>query len=199
MQRVFVCLTLVVMATASAADLDTIIASCNDCHGENGVSEWNDVPTIAGLSEYYHADQLYYFQEQERRCIESEFRRGDTSRPPTSMCDVAADLSEDDMEALAAHYAALPFVAAEQEYDAELAAAGRAIHEDACEKCHADGGSSVDDDAGILAGQWTGYLESAMARFRSGERYQLDTMQEKMDALSDDDVRALLHYYASQQ
>jgi sulfide dehydrogenase cytochrome subunit len=32
------------------------------------------------------------------------------------------------------------------------AAKGKAIHACACDKCHTEGGSVVEDDAGILAG-----------------------------------------------
>lgn len=191
--------SLLVGSAAIGADLDTVIAECNDCHGDNGVSQWAEIPTIAGLSMFYHADQLYYFSEGERPCSEAEYRQGDTGRAPTSMCDIAGALTEEDFDAIAEHYAALPFVPADQAFDAELAAAGEAIHENECTRCHSDGGSNPEDDAGILAGQWMGYLRSAFAEYRSGEREQLDTMKEKMDALSDDDVEALLHYYASQQ
>lgn len=202
MQRVAISLTVVFMAAAPlavAADLDATIAGCNDCHGNNGVSQWNDVPTIAGLSEYFHADQLYYFRDGERPCSESKYRQGDTSRPATTMCAVTADLADEDLDAIGAHYAELPFVAAKQEFDAGLAATGEAIHEEACGRCHTDGGSNPGDDAGILAGQWMGYLESAIAQYRAGERNQMEAMKDKIDALSDDDVKALLHYYASQQ
>ena len=201
MQRVSFLLTIIVVSAsaASAADLDSITEGCNGCHGDNGVSQSNDVPTIAGLSQYYQADQLYYFKEKERECRESKYRQGDTNRPATNMCEIAAGLSEPDVDALAAHYAKLPFVPAKQDFDAALAATGKVIHDGACEKCHADGGTSIDDDAGILAGQRTGYLEYEIAQFRADERYQLDTMKEKIQALSDSDVKALLQYYASQQ
>jgi len=35
--------------------------------------------------------------------------------------------------------------------------------------------------------------------YMAGERSQDDQMKKKMDALSEDDLKALLHYYASQQ
>jgi cytochrome c553 len=43
------------------------------------------------------------------------------------------------------------------------------------------------------------YLQLAFAEYASGDREQLEKMQEKMDLLSAADVEALLHYYASQQ
>lgn len=192
MRRTARYLTLMLLLPSFAAfggELDGLIAECNGCHGDNGVSQSADVPTIAGLSMFYQSDQLYFFSEGERPC------GGDS---PT-MCDVAAGLSEDDFDALAEHYAELPFVAAEQPFDADKAAAGKAIHESHCARCHSDGGSNAADDAGILAGQHMAYLATAMEEFRSGDREVLESMKEQVDALSDSDVEALLHYYASQQ
>ena len=115
------------------------------------------------------------------------------------MCAVVADLSDDDIEALGDAYAELPFVAATQEFDAALAATGAAIHEAECDRCHSEGGANVEDEASILAGQWMGYLEDTFAQYASGDRPQDKKMKEKMDALSADDTKALIHYYASQQ
>jgi sulfide dehydrogenase cytochrome subunit len=187
------------VSNPAAADTDSIMQGCNDCHGDNGVSQWNDVPTIAGIDAFGHADALFFFRDEERPCAESDYRQGDTSRAATTMCAVTADLSDDDIEALGDAYAELPFVAATQEFDAALAATGAAIHEAECDRCHSEGGANVEDEASILAGQWMGYLEDAFAQYASGDRLQDKKMKEKMDPLSAEDVKALIHYYASQQ
>ena len=193
-------LTLGVFASASyAGDLDAIIADCNGCHGDNGVSQWTDVPTIAGVPEFVHSDALYLFRDEARPCSESKYRQGDTSKAATTMCAVVADLSDEQIDEIAAHYAALPFVAAKQDFDAGLAEAGKAIHEAECDRCHSEGGSNPEDEASILAGQQMGYLTDTFAEYRSGEREQPKKMEEKLNALSDDDVKALVHFYASQQ
>ena len=203
MKRIPICITslflLFAAPVSSAADLDALMDTCNGCHGDNGVSEWADVPTIAGIDAFGHADALFLFRDQERPCAKSAFRQGDTSRAPTSMCEITADLSDEDLEALGDSYAALPFVAAVQEFDAALAASGAAIHAAECDRCHSEGGSNVDDEASILAGQWMAYLENTFAEYASGARSQDKTMKAKLDALSADDIKALLHYYASQQ
>lgn len=185
--------------STSVADIGAQLDGCNGCHGDKGVSQWSDVPTIAGIAEFVHADALFVFRDGDRLCAESEYRQGDTSRPATTMCDVAAALSDDDIEAIAAEYAALPYVKATQEFDADLAAAGEAVHSKHCDRCHADAGMDPEDEAGMLGGQWMGYLRSTFAEYAAGDRDQLDKMQEKMDLLSDDDVEALIHYYGSQQ
>jgi sulfide dehydrogenase cytochrome subunit len=115
------------------------------------------------------------------------------------MCKVTEGLSDDDIEAIAASYAELPYVRAKQDFDAALASAGEAIHDEHCDRCHSDGGTNVEDEAGMLGGQWMGYLETTFAEYAAGEREQPAKMKEKMDNLSGDDVKSLLHYYASQQ
>jgi sulfide dehydrogenase cytochrome subunit len=202
MQRELVlplCLVMCLGGPAIAGELDVQIENCNSCHGENGVSQWSDVPTIAGIDAFVHSEALYIYRDEARPCAESKFRRGDTERPPTRMCDIAAELSDAKIKALAEHYAAQSFVPAKQGFDAALAASGQAIHERDCSRCHSDGGSNPDDEASILAGQWMDYLQLAFAEYASGDREQLEKMQEKMDLLSAADVEALLHYYASQQ
>ena len=192
-------LTLGLFGSAAMADLDAVVANCNGCHGNDGVSQWTDVPTIAGIPEFVHSDALYIFRDEARPCTESEYRQGDTSRPATTMCAVTADLSDDMIDEVAAYYAGLPFVAAKQDFDAALAEAGKAVHDAECDRCHSEGGSNPDDEASILAGQQMGYLADTMAEYRAGEREQPKKMEEKVMALSDDDVKALIHYYASQQ
>ena len=160
---------------------------------------WDDVPTIAGIDAFVHSDALWVYQDGARPCAKGPYRQGDTSRPETDMCEVAAQLDDDQIEAIADHYAALPFVPATQAFDADLAKAGQAIHDSDCRRCHTDGGSNPDDEASILAGQWMGYLQATFAQYASGAREQPEKMKEKMDALSADDVNALIHYYASQQ
>jgi sulfide dehydrogenase cytochrome subunit len=192
-------LTLGLFGSAAMADLDAVVENCNGCHGDDGVSQWADVPTIAGVSEFVHSDALYIFRDEARPCTESKYRQGDTSRPATTMCAVVADMSDDMIDEVAAYYAAKPFVAAKQDFDAGLAAAGKALHEAECDRCHSEGGSNPEDDAGILAGQQMGYLKDTFAEYRAGEREQPQKMEEKLSALSDDDIKALVNFYASQQ
>ena len=49
----------------AVADVDALMKGCNDCHGDNGVSQWSDVPSIAGLPEFVHSDALYIFKDGE--------------------------------------------------------------------------------------------------------------------------------------
>lgn len=188
-----------IFLSASAwADISAITADCEGCHGDGGVSQWTDVPTIAGLPEFSHADALYFFQDEARPCSESSYKQGDTSKS-TTMCAVAGGLSEDQIDEVAAYYAGMDFVAAKQDFDAALAATGKGIHDAKCEKCHSDGGTNADDEAGILGGQWMGYMKATFDEYFSGAREQDKSMEDAMNSLSEEDAKALLHYYASLQ
>lgn len=184
---------------AGASDVDSLMKHCNDCHGAGGVSESSDVPTIAGLPEFVHADALFVYKDEERPCSDSKYRHGDTSRPATSMCAIAAELSEDDVDALAAAYAELPYVKATQKFDATLAAAGEALHKEHCDLCHSEAGTNPEDEAGMLGGQQMGYLQKSFKDFATGDRGQPKKMKEMMDLLSEADFAALANYYGSVQ
>ena len=202
MKRHFFFVFSVLMAgipAVASADVDALMQGCNDCHGNNGVSQWSDIPTIAGLAEFVHVDALYIYQDEARPCAESKYRQGDTSRAATTMCAVAAELSEDDIDALAAAYAELPYVKATQDFDAALAATGKALHDQKCDKCHSEEGTNPEDEAGMLGGQQMGYLRDTFAAYADGSREQPGKMKEALDAMSADEIEALVHYYGSVQ
>jgi len=182
------------------ADVADDIEQCERCHGADGVSMESDVPSIAGISPFILEEYMFAYRDAARPCLESEYRTGDTEQAATDMCVIVLELDEAELSEIADHYGNMVFVAAKQEFDAGKAAAGKKIHRRECEKCHSDGGSYADDDAGILAGQWMPYLEQALADYASREREMLDDkMREKIDGLDAEATSALLHYYASMQ
>ncbi|MDX1697261.1 MAG: hypothetical protein R3308_03200 [Thiohalobacterales bacterium] len=183
---------------ALAADVEALAGDCNGCHGTDGVSTEPTVPTIAGFSAQYIIDSMMNFREEARPCGEATYSGGPNKGKTSDMCKAAAGLSEGDIEALGAYYADKTFVPAKQEFDAAKASQGEEIHSN-CDKCHEDAGSAPEDDAGLLAGQWTPYLKLALDQFLSGERPPPKKMKKKLDKLSPDDIDALLHYYASRQ
>ena len=191
-------LVLGVPGAAYAVDVAELAAGCDSCHGPNGVSSNNDVPTIAGQTDKYLSGTLESFQVWGRPCIKSKYRHGDTSRPKTDMCKISGGLAAEDIAALSAHYSGLPFVAAKQEFDASLAATGAQLHEQACQRCHDQGGSV----AGIgprLAGQWTPYLKAALKFVPTGEHQVPAMMENAVEKFSPADINALMNFYASQQ
>ncbi len=182
-----------------AADGATIAEQCAGCHGKDGVSKDSKVPTIAGYSAPYVTDAMKTYKKKERPCPEMKILEGPKKGTASDMCKVAAALAEPDAKAVAQFLSKLKFVRAKQPFDAAKAAKGKGVHDNECKKCHEKGGSSADDDAGILAGQWTHYLREQFAAFHAGKRQMDEKMKPKIEKLSKEDEEALIHFYASQQ
>ncbi len=186
-------------APASAAELAELVSACEDCHGKDGASTEPTIPIIGGFSALYTIDSFTAYQDEARPCGEVKYPAGPHEGEAGDMCKVTKELSEEEIGQLAEHFAAKPFVLAKQNVDAALVKQGASVHKRQCKKCHEDGGSSPDDDAGILAGQWMPYMEKEFQAYSSGEREMPKKMKVKMDKLSGDDITALVHYYGSFQ
>lgn len=174
------------------------VEPCLECHTENGFSGDSLIPTLAGQSAFVLVDWMFIFADRARPCEAKHPAGVDPDEGPEDHCQVFAAMEESEMEASADYFAGLPFVSAEQTTDPALASLGKQIHDVACEKCHTDGGSNADDDAGILAGQWLDYLIKAMDDYASGDREMPEKMIPKFEPLDEGQRKALAHYYASQ-
>ncbi len=189
---------LLASSPAAAADAGALAAECDSCHGPDGVSVHDDVPTIAGQTSDFLLKTLQGYRRWDRPCLKTDWRSGDTTRPRTDMCQIAESLSDDEMRTLAAHYSALEFVPAKQEFDAGLAEAGAALHAEHCEKCHAEGGRAADREP-RLAGQWIPYLKTSLKYVPTGEHLVPSVMERRVVDFSAEQIDALMNYYASQQ
>jgi sulfide dehydrogenase cytochrome subunit len=161
--------------------------TCAGCHGTNGASVGPASPTISGLSEDYFIETMQGFASGEI--------------PATIMGRIAKGYTEGEIEQMAKFYAGKPFVAAMQEADDAKVAKGAKLHDKYCEKCHAEGGTSAEDDSGVLKGQWRPYIEWTMADYLAGDRTPTKKMKKKITELTedhgDDGWDALFNYYAS--
>ncbi len=182
---------------AGAADGNALMAVCAGCHGKDGASTDPSVPINAGMSATYLADQLSAFKNKQRPCPVTEMKAGDKKGTKTDMCAIAGALDDADTKQLAGYLAKQKFVRASQAADAALATKGQQIHQQNCEKCHSNNGSAPEDDAGILAGQWTPYLKEQLADFRSGARKADPKMKPVVDRLDAASIDALVNFYAS--
>ena len=160
--------------------------TCAGCHGIDGASTGPTIPSIAGLSETYMIETM------------QAFKSGD--RTSTIMGRIAKGYSDAETEAMAAVFAKLPIAKTNQKTDPAKVAAGKAIHDKSCDKCHSENGGLGEDDAGILASQWAPYLKSSMMDAKAGARGTIPKkMTKAMKKLSDADIDALAHFYASQK
>lgn len=191
--------SLFLATSVSAADVAKLVEDCDSCHGKDGASTEPEIPIIGGISALVLNDTMIAYKGEERPCPETEYVTGGKKGEKTTMCKVANELSDKEIEQLGEHYSSKPFVRAKQKFDPALAKKGKAVHDDLCEKCHEEGGSLASNDAGILAGQWMPYMRHAFKTYSSGERQMTKKMKKKYKKLSDEDIEALINYYASMQ
>jgi len=196
----FFILASILLTANCCAELKDIISQCADCHGKDGLSIENDIPILAGQSEILIEDALLAFAENERPCKDSDFRHGDTSRAQTNMCEIAKKLSDEQKTALSEHYSGIKFIGVIQEFDSSLVERGTIIHERNCEKCHSEGGSLAEDDAGILKGQWKSYLAGQLMDFHNKDRKAPKKMAKKMKKMLNKEgsagAEALVEFYS---
>lgn len=182
---VFICL-LAALIDAESANID----NCAECHGDDGMGAGAaDVPVIAGIPPAHLEEALFAYQDGARVC----------STEP-KMCETVAGLSDTQITELSDHYGLQQRGSSSEEFDAALAETGERIHTDLCSRCHLPPDDEAADDAlGIpLHGQRSAYLRYALDAYRSGKReLLLPLMAEKLAQLHDDDVEALINYYAS--
>lgn len=189
---------LIILGICNFAAASELAEDCNDCHGRNGNSETAGVPSIAGISEYYFLDTMALFAEGVRPSSDS--KRSDGSL--VSMKEVAEKLSEEQVNELAGFFAKQTFERKAQPFSEEKALLGKTIHARNCERCHEDAGRSVDDDAGLLAGQNRMYLENIFKQIGSGDLVLNDKMMKKIELVKakhgEIGFDSLVDYYASQ-
>lgn len=160
---------------------------CAACHSADGKSALAEIPRLAGQQPGFITLQMILFRE------------GLRSVP--AMQAPSEKLSDTDIEALAAYFAALPSAAPEDRAprDAALMARGQAISAARnCGVCH------LPNYAGRaqmprLTHQHEDFLAHTMAEYRDGKRVGIDTqMNGAVQGLSDADIAALAHYLAHQ-
>jgi sulfide dehydrogenase cytochrome subunit len=188
--------SLAISGAAAAADAK-LLQSCTDCHGNNGLTQAQEIPSIAGISSPVIEGALAGFKAKKLPCAKVSYQQGDTKRPQTDMCSVAANLNDAQIKDLADHFSKQPYKAMQQPFDAAKAEAGKKIHARDCENCHTKNGRDPADDSSLLGGQPVGYLKAALGDFKAGKRQAEKKMTEKVNKLSPADLEALAHFYAS--
>jgi cytochrome subunit of sulfide dehydrogenase len=186
-------------ATATlAADGATVAEQqCAACHGVNGASTEPSIPIIGGYSAKYLNESMKNFRKKIRTCAEVTVPSGPKKGTKSSMCKVLETLSDADADAAAKFFASQKFVRAKQPFDAAKAQQGASVYKLRCEKCHENGGSSPDEDNGILRGQWTSYLRDQLAGFRAGKRPIDEKMKLRLDKVTKEEEELLLNFFAS--
>jgi sulfide dehydrogenase cytochrome subunit len=194
-------------AAAQGVPVSVLAGNCVGCHGVDGVSRGPAAPSIAGMSKVYFVNaMLSYKYGKDLEKIEAAAKKlkidpddvEGHERLATVMDRMAKGYSDEEIGVLADYFAGKRMASAIQAFDTALAAKGKRVHEDACEKCHENGGRKG-DGSGTLAGQWMPYLNHSLTDFRAGHRGMPKKMRANMKDLTDKDFEALVHFYASQK
>jgi cytochrome c553 len=175
---------------ADAADLPAApvkAETCTACHGVAGVSQLPETPSLAGQPEGFLQWQLVYFRSGTRKSA--------------VMQPLATSLTDDDIRALSAYFAALkpppPGAAVPTTEQAMYDVGQKLAQKNRCSSCHKD------DYAGTQATPRTGhqredYLLKALREFKAGTRTGggVAAMADAVYPLGDDELRALAHFMA---
>src|ERR1700736_2659111 len=157
---------------------------CAGCHGDNGISQTENIPSLAGQLDQFIQWQLVYF------------RAG--SRKNEQMQAVVEQISNEDIRNLGAYFSSLTPPKGPTDDNPDLsekgkqAAAGRR-----CASCHTDTYAGAKAVARI-AGQREDYLLKALHDYKSGVRSGggQAAMADVAYPLSEEEIEALAHYIA---
>src|ERR1700738_556201 len=158
---------------------------CIGCHGEGGISQIENIPSLAAQPDLFIQWQLVFF------------RAG--ARKNEQMQPIVEQLNNEDIRNLGAYFASLPPAKATKPDDnpdlskkGAQAAAGRR-----CASCHTDSYAGIKAVARV-AGQRGEYLLKALHDYKSGVRSggAMAAMAAVAYPLSEEEIEALAHYLA---
>ena len=156
---------------------------CFACHGPEGNSANPVMPTLAGQPAQFISIELFQFREGNRK--------------DPQMTPMAANLSNADMNDLAAYFSAQqPRPPSHKTDPANAATAPKLAQQFNCVQCH---GKALLGQQHIprLAGQQFEYLKMQLRGFKAQTRADLDgNMTSAAQALSENDIDALVVYIA---
>ena len=180
-----VLLAIAMPCTALAADAAAGMQKaqvCVACHGPDGVSANPAVPSLAAQPAQFVATQLLMFREGKRK--------------DAQMSPFAANLTNTDLNNLAAYFAAQKLVLPPAAEAAAAEAGARTARQFNCVQCH---GAALMGQQHIprLAGQQREYLRAQLRGFKATTRFDMDgQMTSAAQPLSDADIDTLANYLA---
>ena len=157
---------------------------CAGCHGENGISQTENIPSLAGQQDQFVQWQLVFFR--------GGARKNDQMQP------IAQEISNEDIRTLGAYFASLPPPPKAPDDNPDLSAKGaQAAAGRRCASCHGDSFAGTKAVARI-AGQREEYLVKALNDYKSGARSggAGAAMTDVAYPLSQEEITALAHYLA---
>jgi cytochrome c553 len=169
---------------AVSADLSEKTGPCLACHGADGQSQAENVPSLGAQQASYTVIQLYMFREK--------------TRLASPMNEMAAELSDGDLQSIADALAALPAPKPPTDPgDPARVEHARAVAErNRCNSCHRPDFSGR-ESVPRLADQREDYLLKTLREYKSGARHAYEPiMVEVLQPISDADLAELSYYLA---
>jgi len=172
-------------ASASAESLKELIETCDACHGKNGVSQVEEMPSLAAQPDIFLQYQLVFMRDGQRKV--------------EAMEEIAKKLTDENIRDLGAHYAKLrppPPIKAARPVDARKV--NELIQPRRCNSCHKEDFSGQ-GEAARLASQRPEYLVKALSDYRGGTRRGrgMAVMMEVSITLRDQDIEMISTYLAA--
>ena len=158
---------------------------CVACHGENGISQTENIPSLAGQPDQFIQWQLVFFR--------SGTRKNEQMQP------IVEQLSNDDIRNLGAYFASLDPPKSPVDDNPDLSQKGaQAAVGRRCASCHTDSYAGTKAVARV-AGQREEYLVKALHDYKSSVRSGggMAAMAEVAFPLSEEEIIALSHYLAN--
>jgi cytochrome c553 len=157
---------------------------CVGCHGDNGISQMENIPSLAGQPDQFIQWQLVYF------------RAG--ARKNEQMQPIVEQLNNEDIRNLGAYFAQLTPPKGPTDDNPDLSKKGaQAAVGRRCASCHMDNFAGTKAVARV-AGQREEYLLKALHDYKSGVRSGggQAAMADVAYPLSEEEIEALAHYLA---
>lgn len=158
---------------------------CAGCHGEDGISQTDNIPSLAGQPDQFIQWQLVFFR--------SGARKNEQMQP------IVEQIDNDDIRNLGAYFASLaPPKATKPDDNPDLSQKGaQASVGRRCASCHTDTFAGTKAVARI-AGQREEYLLKALHDYKAGTRSGggMAAMADVAYPLSEEEITALVHYLA---
>lgn len=159
--------------------------TCAGCHGDNGISQTENIPSLAGQQDQFIQWQLVFFR--------SGARKNEQMQP------IVEQITNEDIRNLGAYFASLtPPKPPASDDNPDLSKKGaQAAVGRRCASCHTDSFAGTKAVARI-AGQREEYLVKALHDYKSGARSggAGAAMSDVAYPLSDEEITALGHYLA---
>lgn len=173
-----------VCAAGNAEEGAVKFESCAGCHGHPGAANAYPrykVPKIGAQHAGYIVSALKAYSSGSRR--------------HGSMEGNAMGLTEQDREDIAAYLEKTEYTESDTPITGDVAAGEE--KSESCSACHGKGGNSTDQTFPRIGGQYESYLVKVLRDYKSGDRDN-PIMSGMVKGLSEDDIKNISAYYASQ-